>query len=192
MTLQILPRDISASEELRLKSIKRGVCPKDTWAKWAYPLAREQARRSQARQTQPTQPDLCCYLSAIKLCTVIFFSSLSSQDFLRGNEFPARPRESHRLWCTIACVKSSSFLLWKQPHGQNKGRPVHFLYKWLWPGHSQQVTSPSPLCQTQDALLVQHGLESCTFLSTLVASLPSTVWQLVLQGTTHVWYKWNG
>lgn len=48
----------------------------------------------------------------------------------------------------------------------------------LWPGCSQQVMNPSPLCQTQDALLVLHGLEPRVFLSILMAFLPNTAWRI--------------
>lgn len=61
----------------------------------------------------------------------------------------------------------------------------------LWPGHSQQRTSPSPLCQTQDALLVQHESEPRVHLSTPVASLPSTAWQV--DTTRHnLSLRWTG
>lgn len=62
----------------------------------------------------------------------------------------------------------------------------------LWPGCSQQLTSPFPLCQTPDALLVEHGSEPHLHLSTPVASVPSTAWQVdTLQGTTRLWYEPN-
>lgn len=179
MTLQILPCDIPVSGELGLKSTKekREVRSSDTWAKRCSPLARKQtkwswARPAQSSSVQPTKPNLCCCLPAIKLYIVILFHSPSSWDLLWVNDFPARPRESHRLWGIMACVKSSSFLLWEVPL-QTNWWPERGKTSALSPqaGYGQ-VTSPSPLHQPRDALLVQRGLEPHVFLPTLMASSP--------------------
>lgn len=54
MTLQILPCDISVSEEMRLKSIKHGVCPSNTWAKGVTHL--QGKKPDEAKQDKPNPP----------------------------------------------------------------------------------------------------------------------------------------
>ena len=162
MTLQILACDTSASGELRLKRIteKREVCSSNTWAKTCSPVARNQTKQSWGRPAQPSPPSP----TSVATCPLqnyvdMLFSSLASQDFLCVSDFPARLRESCRLWGTIVCVKSSSFLLWEGPLKANSWLEwgnTSTLSPWAGCG---QVMSPSLPHQDWDALLVEHGLE---------------------------------